>query len=82
MVLNKTNANKITEIAGSALTEEWHGNAVVLYPTETEFAGETVDCIRVKAVAKAKGPRVTPNPPPAPPPSVHEASLTDDDIPF
>ena len=84
IVLNKTNANKITEIAGSALTEEWQGTAIVLYPTETEFGGETVECIRVKGVAKAKGPRMTPQPPP--PPRVveddHSTPLTDDDIPF
>src|SRR5678816_1403114 len=52
VVLNKTNARKITEITGSALTEEWVGSAITIYPTETEFAGETVECIRVKPVAK------------------------------
>ncbi len=79
MVLNKTNARKITDITGSALTEEWHGHAVVLYPTETEFGGETVECIRIKPVQK-NGQRMTPTPPPAP--SVHEELVTDDDIPF
>lgn len=88
MVLNKTNGRKITEIAGSPLTEEWHGVAIVLYPTETEFAGETVECIRVKAVAKGVR-RTAPSAPVAPPPPVVEpaqedysAPLTDDDIPF
>lgn len=84
VVLNKTNANKITEIAGSALTEDWHGTAIVLYPTETEFAGESVECIRVKPVNKARGPRVTPQappPPPAPDPN-YGGPVTDDDIPF
>lgn len=51
MVLNKTNAKKITDIVRSALTEEWAGHAIVLYPTETEFGGETVECIRIKPVA-------------------------------
>lgn len=91
MVLNKTNGRKITEIAGSPLTEEWHGTAIVLYPTETEFGGETVECIRIKPVAKAKMQRMTPNPPvnmPAPPAPVEKAAgwdegpLTDDDITF
>lgn len=86
VVLNKTNARKITEIAGSALTEDWEGTAVAIYPTETEFAGETVECIRVKAVAKAPArmQRMTPQPPlppPAPEPE-HTGPLTDDDIPF
>lgn len=83
MVLNKTNARKIIEITGSPLTEEWQGSAIVLYPTETEFAGEPVECIRVKPVAKAqqKMQRMTPAPPPEPE-SVHNGPLTDDDIPF
>ncbi len=85
-VLNKTNARKITEIAGSALTEEWHGVAIVVYPTETEYAGDTVDCIRVKPVNKSKMQRMTPAPPPVAPPPVEKAwdegPLTDDQIPF
>jgi hypothetical protein len=82
IVLNKTNARKITEIAGSALTEEWQGVAITIYPTETEFAGETVECIRIKPVAKL--PRQAPKPPPPPvhEPADHSAPLTDDDIPF
>lgn len=90
-VLNKTNARKIIEISGSALTEEWHGVAIVIYPTETEYAGDTVDCIRVKPVNKAKMQRMTapapvaPPPPPPPPaqtPNWDEGPLTDDQIPF
>lgn len=55
MVLNKTNANKIANIAGSQDTDEWTDVTVQIYPTETEFGGETVECIRVrppKAAAK------------------------------
>ncbi len=85
VVLNKTNAKKITEIAGSALTEEWAGVAVTLYPTETEFAGETVECIRIKAVAKAPA-RMQRMTKPEPPPVVHDKEhsemVTDDEIPF
>ena len=81
VVLNKTNARKITEITGSAITEEWRGHAVVLYPTETEFAGETVECIRIKPVAKARMQRMTPAQPPPPPPD-HSAPVGGDDIPF
>lgn len=84
VVLNKTNAKKITEIAGSALTEEWHGVAIVLYPTETEFGGETVECIRIKPVQKAKMQRMTtPDPPTAPPNGGTDINdITDDEIPF
>lgn len=86
VVLNKTNARKITEVVGSALTEDWQGTAIVLYPTETEFGGETVECIRIKAVQKAKMQRMTPTPPAVTPPHVdvdeHDGTLTDDQIPF
>lgn len=80
VVLNKTNATKITQIAGSPLTEDWDGVRIKLYATETEFGGETVECIRIKA-APPNGHRPA-APPPPPPPPVEEAPLTDDDIPF
>jgi hypothetical protein len=54
LVLNKTNAAKITTIAGTPETDEWNGVRVVLYPSETEFGGEMVDCIRVKAPTATK----------------------------
>jgi len=83
IVLNKTNAKKIIEISGSALTEEWPGTQVKIYPTETEFGGETVDCIRVKPVGKPAMGRMTPAPKPAPVTVPEDAApLTDDDIPF
>ncbi len=74
VVLNKTNAKKVTEIAGSAITEDWSGVAIALYPTETEFGGETVDCIRVRAVSRFQAPRVA-----LPEPVVQ---VSDDEIPF
>ena len=47
VVLNKTNASMIAEIAGTDETDDWKGIKVVLYPTKTEFQGKRVDCIRV-----------------------------------
>jgi len=80
VVLNKTNANKIMQLTESPVTEEWKGHSIVIYPTETSFQGEMVDCIRVKAVPpNAKRPAPTPPPPPEPEPVVE---LNDDDIPF
>lgn len=76
LVLNKTNANKITALLGTGVTEEWEGRKVRLYATETQFAGDTVDCIRIKAATNGARPA-----PPPPPPS-HEAELEDDQIPF
>lgn len=89
LVLNKTNANKITQLLNSPVTEEWHGRKIRLYATETNFGSELVDCIRVKPAPSAgNGLRpqpVAPPPPPPPPvsePFVGEGELTDDDIPF
>lgn len=82
LVLNKTNANKIISITGSTETEEWAGTSILIYPTETEFAGDTVECVRIKpapaAVARARA--LANTPPPEPPPG--SPNLTDDDIPF
>jgi hypothetical protein len=47
IVLNKTNAQMIAEIAGTDETDDWKGVKVVLYPTKTDFQGKRVDCIRV-----------------------------------
>jgi hypothetical protein len=71
LVLNKTNAKKIAELTGSKDTDEWAGCQIRIYATETEFSGETVECIRVKAAAAAAKPK------PAP-----AVETTDDEIPF
>src|SRR5262245_40173132 len=47
LVLNKTNANMISEICGTDETDDWSGKRVVLYPTKTDFQGKRVDAIRV-----------------------------------
>ena len=73
LVLNKTNANMIAEIAGDDEMENWKGVKVVLYATKTEFQGKRVDCIRVDYLKQA----AKPEPPPEP-----AGELTADDIPF
>lgn len=75
IVLNKTNAKKIAEIAGSPNTEDWAGVQIKLYATEVEFAGEQVEAIRVKAPGRNGAGAIRPAPV-APPP------ITDDEIPF
>jgi hypothetical protein len=75
LVLNKTNANKIIELTGSAVTEEWTGFRVILFATTTEFGGETVECIRVKAAKQA-----TNGAKPKPAPVVQEDDHDHDDI--
>jgi hypothetical protein len=81
MALNVTNSKKIVSIIGTAESDEWAGHSIVLYRSETEYQGETVDCIRVRAPKKASAAPVAA--PVAAPPQVEEvAELTDDDIPF
>ncbi len=73
VVLNKTNARKIVEIAGSDDTDDWTGTRVALYATEVEFQGDTVEAIRIKAPAQPKAVVRKPEP---------VADLDADDIPF
>lgn len=77
LVLNKTNAKNITNLVGSAETEEWTGFAIRLYSAHVEFQGDTVEAIRVKAAPpNTQKPRTMPVAEPEPEP------ITDDDIPF
>jgi len=81
LVLNKTNANKIATLVGSRDTDQWRGKKVRLYATETEFGGETVECIRIKA-ANAPEPEPEPEPEPVDDDTDTGYDITDDDIPF
>jgi hypothetical protein len=73
LVLNKTNAAMIAEIAGSEETDEWKGVRIVLYPTKTDFQGKRVDAIRVDYPEASAAAR--PKPAPAP-------EADDDLVPF
>ena len=70
LVLNKTNANMITEIVGSDETDDWKGKRVTLYPTKTDFQGKRVDAIRIDyPEGQAR-------------PSVHQEPIDASEIPF
>lgn len=47
LIANKTNAKAIAGMYGNDTTQ-WIGKRITMYPTETQFGGETVDCIRVR----------------------------------
>lgn len=47
LALNKTNGKTVAKLYGTD-TDKWIGKRVTLYPTTTDFGGETVDCIRIK----------------------------------
>lgn len=48
IVLNRTNANMIAEIAGTSETDAWRGVRIQLYATKTDFGGKRVDCVRIE----------------------------------
>ena len=74
LVLNKTNANSVVEIAGTDDYSQWAGVRIALYATKTDYKGKSVACIRVAEAGSQQG---EPEPPVTPP-------ITDDDpsIPF
>ncbi len=48
LVVNKTNRLRIEGHHGLE-TDDWIGKQVTLYPSETDYGGQTVPCIRVRA---------------------------------
>lgn len=47
MVINRTNVKRIIAMLGNE-TDEWVGKKIALYPSETDWQGRTVPCIRVR----------------------------------
>jgi hypothetical protein len=76
LVLNKTNAKKIAELTGSKDTDDWTGCQIRIYASQTEFSGEMVECVRVKAAGAQKA-QTKPAPPPEP-----VQDLEEDEVPF
>lgn len=56
LALNKTNAKLIAGIYGND-TARWVGKPISIYSTQTNFGGETVDCIRVRPTPPAANKR-------------------------
>jgi hypothetical protein len=51
LILNKTNADFLATLAGSADTDHWAGRAVVLFTTATTYMGRPTQGIRLRAAA-------------------------------
>ena len=49
LVLNKTNAESIEEVATTDDMDAWVGVPIVLVRTKTDFQGKRVECIRIEA---------------------------------
>jgi len=52
LVLNKTNANAIAGMYGPD-TDNWKGRAIVIFPTQVDYAGKPVQAIRVQMTKPA-----------------------------
>lgn len=48
LVLNKTNIATLVEAFATTETDDWIGQPIVVYRTQTEFSGKRVDCLRVR----------------------------------
>jgi len=91
LVLNKTNANTLAGFLGDD-TDTWSGKKIVLFPTQAEFQGKVVDCIRVrqpKPQPQQAAPAAAAKPAPAParPSKAAEeqpvsVEAVNDDVPF
>lgn len=46
--LNITNARVIAALYGGFDSELWIGKRITLYPTQTQFGAQTMDCIRIR----------------------------------
>lgn len=57
MVINRTNLKRVIGLYGGD-TDIWIGKQITLYPSETDFQGKTVPCLRVRD----KAPDATPKP--------------------
>lgn len=69
LLLNKTNAKQIAALYGNK-TEGWIGKRITIFPTTTDMAGETVECLRVRP----RAPGAAPAPRPAPSKSIGDES--------
>ena len=47
MVINRTNIKRLIAHLGND-TDAWAGKKITLYPSEADFKGEVVPCIRVR----------------------------------
>ena len=83
LALNKTNANRIADMHGFD-TDRWVGQQITIFPTECDFRGDTVSCIRVRPHKPSGNSQAV-----APPAesietvsSVMHEAVDDEDIPF
>lgn len=48
-ILNNTNCKTIAKLYGTPFIEEWAGKQITLFASTTKFAGDVVECLRIRA---------------------------------
>lgn len=76
--LNKTNAKTIAGMYGND-TAKWIGRRITIYPSQTMFGSEQVDCIRVRPTPPKGRPAAQTSEQAAPPPPPPEEASHEDD---
>ena len=79
LVLNRTNADTITEMAGSAETDDWPGTRLMLYTTKVPYQGKMVLGIRFEAPPAMTAAKPKPKPQPV---AAADGMIGEDEIPF
>ncbi len=86
LVLNKTNANRLSMGFKTRETDEWIGQEIEAYPDMVDYQGRLVEAIRVRVPTRGPAPKQTApvNQPIAPPPASEAdyGAIVDDEIPF
>ena len=80
-VLNKTNGNTIADMYSQEM-DNWIGKQITLFPTQTDFQGKAVACIRVRIGQPQPAPAPTSplmQPPPASEPPTQTEYVSGDD---
>lgn len=78
LALNVVNKNKLVELFGPE-TDHWTGKPIELFSVMTDFQGQTVEAIRIRAPRPAAGASpAAPTPPPANEPPPYD----DSEVPF
>jgi hypothetical protein len=79
LVVNQTIYDQIEASTGEYDTDNWPGNRITLYPTETTYQGEMKPVVRVRSRRPPDGGQHARTQAPPPPPA---ASVDPEDIPF
>jgi hypothetical protein len=60
LILNRTNYDSISDIAGSDDTDNWAGVELELYATTADLRGKQVDCVRIRKPGAKAAPKKEP----------------------